>query len=125
LLFDSIVLYQLGSEVTTLDRIGDHMDNAPLVLERFRIVPRGQAMPVMINREKTSGYWDHPIRELKKDEAVIGFVHCFDFSGMDMQRRYEYLRGRILECSGRPEIVGKDILIPADLGWIEDIIQAE
>lgn len=125
LLFNSIVLYQIGGEVSDLDRLDDHMNKAPRVLQRFRIVPRGHSMPVLINREMTSGYWDYPITELQRNEAEIGFVHYFDFSGIDMPRRYEYLRGRVLDCTKRPEIVGKDILVSADLGWIEDKMGAE
>ena len=82
-------------------------------------------MPVLINREMTSGYWDYPITELKRNEAEIGFVHYFDFSGIDMPRRYEYLRGRVLDCTKRPEIVGKDILVSTDLGLIEDKVGAK
>lgn len=124
LLFDSVVLYQIGGDVSEKDKLDNHMNVAPRVLERFRIVPRGISMPVMINREMTSGYWDYPIRELHKNDAEIGFVHCVDFSGMDMPKRYEYWRGRIIEASKYSEIVGKDILVPADLSWIEDIKKA-
>ena len=82
-------------------------------------------MPVMVNRELTSGYWDHPVRELRKDDAENGFVHCYDLSAMDMPRRYEYFRGRILKCAEHPELTGRDILVPADLAWIEDSERAE
>jgi hypothetical protein len=120
ILFDSIVLGQMDTNSEKSEKLDSHMNSNPSVLERFLIVPRGNTMSVMINRELTSGYWDHPITELRKGEAVIGFVHYYDFCGMDMPRRYEYIRGRIMECSKNPEIVGKDILVPADLGWIED-----
>ena len=125
LLFSSIVLYQLKGDVAESDFLDDHMNIAPRVLERFRIVPRAQSMPVMINREITSGYWDHPITELRKNEAFVGFVHYFDFCAMDTLRRYEYVRGRILDSSKYPEIVGKDLLVPADLSWIEDKKETE
>jgi hypothetical protein len=125
LLFSSIVLFQLKGNVAESDFLDDHMNMAPRVLERFRIVPRAQSMPVMINREMISGYWDHPITELWKNEALIGFVHYYDFCAMDMPRRYEYVRGRILDCSKYPEIVGKDLLVPADLSWIEDKKETE
>ncbi|MCU7859106.1 MAG: hypothetical protein KZQ86_04575 [Candidatus Thiodiazotropha sp. (ex Lucinoma kastoroae)] len=120
ILFDSIVLHQVGINSAKTDRIDDHMNSAPRVVERFRVVPKGHSMPVMINRELTSGYWDHPITELSTDEALIGFVHYFDFSGLDTPRKYEYIRGRVLKCSKYSEIVGKDILIPTDLAWVED-----
>ena len=125
LLFSSIVLYQLKADVVESDFLDDHMNIAPRVLERFLIVPRAQAMPVMINREMTSGYWDHPITELQKNEALIGFVHYYDFCGMDSPRRYEYVRGRILASSKYTEIVGKDLLVPTDLVWIEDKKETE
>jgi hypothetical protein len=125
LLFNSIVLYQLKSDVSESDFLDDHMSIAPRVLERFLIVPRAQSMPVKINRDMTSGYWDYPITDLRKNEASIGFVHYYDYCGMDTPRRFEYVRGRILESSTYPEIVGKDLLVPADLAWIEDKKETE
>lgn len=125
LLFSSIVLYQLKGGADDSDFLDDHMSIAPRVLERFLIVPRAQTMPVVINREMTSGYWDHPITESQKNEALIGFVHYCDFCGMDTPRRYEYVRGRILDSFKHPEITGKDILVPADLALIEDKKETE
>lgn len=66
-------------------------------------------VPVMINREVNSGYWDYPINELSND-AVVNFVSFFDFDqarSMDCQ----YVLTHITSWQKHQEIVGKFALI--------------
>ncbi len=66
-------------------------------------------VPVMINREVDSGYWDHPVREITSD-TKMSFIGYFDF---DHTRPMDHRYARVVIVATQPdsEILGKHALI--------------
>jgi hypothetical protein len=67
------------------------------------------AMPIMINRDVDSGYWDHPLRECSTD-ADLRFIKFFDWSDID-RRDNRYVVVWIEDWPTHPEVSGKQALI--------------
>lgn len=80
-----------------------------LVSSRFEKVC---GIPIMLNREIDSGYWDHPVKQADPD-CVFTFVRFFDWD----QRSYQdsrYVRVIVKDWPANPALVGKHALIETD-----------
>lgn len=102
LLFKHLVLNELQISHTLCDWLGQPA-------EIFKLQPSTERIPVMINRDGTSGYWDHPKTELDQNEAEIAFIDYFDWDEMDTID-FRYIRGKILK-SRSGDLDGHDILV--------------
>lgn len=69
----------------------------------------GWLAPAMINRERNSGYWDYPIKEITQD-AKLCFVGFFDFSTIRLLD-HQFVEVCIRNWPAYPELVGKRTLI--------------
>jgi len=67
------------------------------------------AVPIMLNRDVDSGYWDYPLKEINKDSRLV-FVSFFDWDQLDY-RDNRYVRVRVDYSSGNADIIGKHALI--------------
>lgn len=72
---------------------------------------RAQFAPIMINRDVSSGYWDHPITQITSD-AKLAFVRFFDWDQLGC-RDNQYVQARIEEWPAHPESKGKLALVEA------------
>lgn len=68
-------------------------------------------MPIMLNRELTSGYWDHPLTEVTNEVGML-FVSFFDWDHLGW-RDNQYVRVQVSRWDEYPELVGKHGLIEA------------
>ena len=102
LLFEHLVLHELGVSHDLCSKLGE-------ISSVFRITPSSDTIPVMINRDRTGGYWDHPKTEMAKGEAEIAFIDYFDWDEMGTID-FRYIRGRIIS-SKSGDIDGYDVLI--------------
>lgn len=66
-------------------------------------------VPIMLNREIDSGYWDYAVREATPD-ARLSFLCFFDWDQLDYQDN-RYVRVRVESWPSHPETVGKHALI--------------
>lgn len=71
ILFNWIVLYPFDLQPV------EHNCTHPNIILRIK----GRGAPIFINRDKSksSGYWDHPTKELYSDACVLAFREFFDF----------------------------------------------
>lgn len=65
--------------------------------------------PIMLNRERDSGYWDHPVTEVTKD-AQMTFVRFFDWDQLAV-RDNRYVEVVVAAWPSKPDLVGKHGLI--------------
>lgn len=65
--------------------------------------------PIMLNREISSGYWDHPIKEVTREARMV-FVRFFDWDQLDV-RDNRYVRVLVEDWPSKPEAIGKHALI--------------
>ena len=56
------------------------------------------------------GYWDNPIKKVKKGDPVMHFIDYFNRDSLD-QIDFRYFRVRITESDKYPTLVGNDALI--------------
>lgn len=84
----------------------------PLVLPDFRIIPAGEfGSPILINRDlPRSGYWDHPVSEIRPADVELHLLRFFDFDELGY-RDYRYLEVVIHSSPTYPDIVGRVALI--------------
>ena len=104
ILFERLVLYRLPE---------GHFEQAKNWKNSsyFLIEPSGGGFPLMISRSKGhSGSWDHKVKMLMKDDAVIAFQEYFDW---DSHGRidFRYYYGIILSSKAHPELAGHHALI--------------
>ena len=108
-IFSSLVLRPVGV-------IGCELSPAwsrePSALPGFRIVPDGEhGSPILINRDlPRSGYWDHPISEVRPDDVELHLLRYFDFDELGF-RDYRYFEVFIRSSPTYPDIVGRVALI--------------
>jgi hypothetical protein len=69
----------------------------------------GETAPIMLNRETSSGYWDHPVTEVTR-QAELCFLAFFDWDQLGYKDN-RYVRIRVNRWPSHPEVVGKDALI--------------
>jgi hypothetical protein len=67
------------------------------------------ALPAMINRDISSGYWDFALPELPPDVS-LNFVSFFDWSDLDL-RDNEFVKVIVRASPSSPDIVGKQALV--------------
>jgi hypothetical protein len=75
----------------------------------IRIVPNTKCS-ILINREISSGYWDHPINEVEATDIDMRFIHYFDWSCIG-HRDFEYFRVLIVSSIAHPELNGRHALV--------------
>jgi len=103
-LFERLVLYRLPE--SHFEKAKNWKDTSYFLIE-----PSGGGFSPMISRSKgSSGYWDHPVTMLMKDDAVIAFHDYFDW---DQHGRidFRYYYGVILSSTAHPELAGHHALI--------------
>jgi hypothetical protein len=66
-------------------------------------------VPIMLNRDIDSGYWDYPMKAITKESRLL-FVSFFDWDQLDY-RDNRYVRVQVDRAPTYPEIVGKHGLI--------------
>ena len=77
----------------------------------FHLVPTFGATSILVQRSVTeTGYWDHPVREVKSGEAELHFTTYFDWNSMDY-RGFRYYRVKIASFSTHPELAGREALL--------------
>jgi len=72
-------------------------------------IRHGASAPIWINREVESGYWDHPVKEIRNDVGM-SFISFFDFD----TSRYidnQYVEVRIESCPANTDVIRRHALI--------------
>jgi hypothetical protein len=110
LLFASLVLHPMGRRGEKQKAAG--YEKAPDPLMFLRVVPRhASGSPVQINRDvRRSGYWDHPVKLLRPNDADLRFIDFFDFDVLGV-RDFAFCLVRVVASDHLPELVGRDALI--------------
>ena len=103
LLFKHLVLGELKIERGKMDWLAKPCPN-------FIIDSTSEILPLMVNRDGQSGYWDNPIKEVSKGDLTMHFIDYFDWDSMD-QIDYRYYRIRIVASEKYPSLIGNDALI--------------
>jgi len=105
-LFSSLVLWPLKRE----DCEPTPANWQPLHQVPFiRVVPNNSC-PIQINREISSGYWDHPIEEATTGDIDMRFINYFDWSNIGY-RDFEYIQVFIVDSIAHPELNGRHALV--------------
>ena len=83
-------------------------------------IPKGQSVPVLINREKNvnHGYWDHDVSEIDAS-CELDFVDLFDWDScgvLDMS----IVMAKVVGCEASPRIVNHFLLI--DIKYVEILV---
>lgn len=77
---------------------------------RVLVEPREEGIiPIMLNREVDSGYWDYPVQEIGADARLL-FIGFFDWDQLDC-RDNRYVRVQVDSWSTHPDVAGKHGLI--------------
>jgi hypothetical protein len=105
-LFSSLVLWPLERET--------HQFKPAYLLPHhevpfIRVIPKGTCL-AQVNREIESGYWDHPITELKEGDVDMRFIQYFDWENLG-HREYEFIRVLIVSSAAHPELDGRHALV--------------
>ena len=118
ILFGSLVAEPLGVAAAHDGReiLSRGRDPVARVIEWLHVVPKAApaGVPIMINRdrEKDSGYWDHPVRRVSATEVSLRFMRWYDFDELGF-RDLKYLLVRVASAS-REDIVGRAALIECE-----------
>ena len=105
LLFRELVLGKFDKELPLHDIF-------QLAVPFFHVVPSSHA-PIMIQNprsERHTGYWDHPVNQVKPGEAELLFIAYFDWNRLDYAD-LRYYRVKIASFDAHPEVVGREALI--------------
>jgi hypothetical protein len=108
-IFSSLVLQPLSAS----DRqLSPESAATPSVLPGFRIVPASEhGAPILINRDlPRSGYWDHPVSEVRPADVELHLLRFFDFDQLGW-RDYRYFEVVIHSSPTHPDIIGRAALI--------------
>lgn len=103
LLFTHLVVDMLGIERSKCNWLAEPA-------KCFELVSSADILPIMINRDGQSGYWDNPIKAVNRGELTLNFMDYFDWNSMD-QIDFRYYRARITDSNKYPQLVGYDVLI--------------
>jgi hypothetical protein len=115
ILFGSLVAAPLGvaAAYDAREILSRSRDPVARVIHWLHVVPKTTpaGVPIMINRdrEKDSGYWDHPVRQVAATEVSLRFMRWFDFDELGF-RDLKYFLVRVVSAS-RDDIVGRAALI--------------
>ena len=105
-LFTSLVLWPIDRESYILNPayLMPHRE-VPFI----RVVPGGSCS-IQINREISSGYWDHPINQVEENDIDMRFIHYFDWWNVG-HRDFEYFQVLIVSSTAHPELNGRHALV--------------
>lgn len=105
-LFSSLVLWPLEREGQEPTPAYWHpLQPIPFI----RVVPNNSC-PILINRDVSSGYWDHPIGEVAAADIDMRFIHYFDWASIGY-RDFEYAQVLIVASVAHPELNGRHGLV--------------
>ena len=102
-LFKHLVNVKLGIFEKDWERWGES-------LKEFKLVASSAILPIMINRDGDSGYWDNPVDEVQKGDLEIAFTEYFDWDQFDLAD-FRYIKGKIQSSEKYPELIGYNVLI--------------
>jgi hypothetical protein len=105
-LFRSLVLEDLGLEDLTL---APECSSSPTPFSRLFVTPQApDGAPILINRDRSRphGYWDHPKKSIRADEATMLLARFFDFNCVGL-RDFKYLQVFIAVASPDLDISGR------------------
>ncbi len=105
ILFGELVLGKCGREWPPQDLFRK-------AIPFFRVVPNGH-VPIMIQNPRSlteTGYWDHPLKEIKPEQAELQFIEYFDWNRMDYVD-FLYYRVKIANFEPQPDPTGREALI--------------
>jgi hypothetical protein len=105
--FRALVLRKIEREEAGT-RVLDETLAEPLLFLRIDRDPCGE---ILINRQQSRGYWDHPLRTVEKGDLDLALLGYFDWD-VTGHRDLAYYRTRIVDSSKYPDVVGKDALVP-------------
>jgi hypothetical protein len=86
----------------------------------FQVVPTIHA-PILIQNprsERETGYWDHPVRQVKPGRADLQFISYFDWNRMDYVD-FHYYRVKITRFDEHADVVGREALMQRDHAAVE------
>jgi hypothetical protein len=106
LVVQAVLFQQLVCERARLRAVG-YGDPQPEILVELR--DQIAAVPALINRELTSGYWDYPVTEITRACRLV-FVEFFDWDQLGW-RDYQYVRVQIERSQASADTVGKHALL--------------
>ena len=72
-------------------------------------MPR-ESCPILINREVSSGYWDHPVKGVTASDIDMRFIHYFDWLEIGL-RDFEFLQVLIVASIAHPDLNGRHALV--------------
>jgi hypothetical protein len=107
-IFSSLVLSRLGD---TNHGLAPRFSAEPTPLPGFRVIPAvTDGTPIHINRDiPRTGYWDHPVAEVRPDDVELHFLRFFDWDELG-HRDFAYYEVMV-HASRIAEIVGRAALI--------------
>ena len=106
-LFRALVLRKIGHEDAEVQP-DQWAPREPLLFLHLVVEPRAQ---IMINRDRDSGHWDHPLRSVETGDLDLRYLEFFDWSEMDF-RDFAFYRARVVASETYPDTVGRDALVP-------------
>jgi len=115
-IFSSLILRELGIRDTAL---APASSAEPETLRGFRVIPRTEhGVPILINRDlPRSGYWDHPISQVRPQDVELHLFRFFDFDELGF-RDFRYYEVLIQASATYPEIVGRVALIECEYAFV-------
>jgi hypothetical protein len=108
LVFQDLVLAELGRTDIAIRR-------PPAALEFLRVIPIADTVPIMVNRSgqgQSNTYWDDPLREIRRDDALLFYQDCYDWDVRGF-RDFHYYLVELRGHSQRPDLDGRKALIEA------------
>jgi hypothetical protein len=105
-LFRSLVLEELGLENLTL---APECVSPPTPIPHLFVTPSASGgAPILINRDRAQshGYWNHPKKSIRADEATLLMARFFDFDCVGL-RDFKYLEVFIAAASPDLDIAGR------------------
>lgn len=101
----AVLFQELVAEPMSLS-IAEYGNPQPNVLVELR---DDGGVPIMLNREIDSGYWDFPVKEARADARLL-FVSFFDWDQLDY-RDNRYVRVQVDRWPAHSDVEGKHGLI--------------
>lgn len=105
ILFGELVLGKIGREWPPQDLFRE-------AIPFFQVIPNGH-VPIMIQNTRSqtqTGYWDHPIKEIKPEQAELLFIEYFDWNRMDYVD-FLYYRVKVAKFDSQPDLIGREALL--------------
>jgi hypothetical protein len=78
----------------------------------LRVVLEGRSA-IMVNREKSGEYWDHPPTWAEPGEIELALIQFYDWNEIGFCE-FALYRVRILSSERYPECIGRDALVPVN-----------